>query len=291
MRVPELRRTSKTLSAALLSMLLATLPAMAQEGSAHVAPTILAGLVHGLTQRQVEARLGARGEHEFTAALSNAVVRCVSYYRNDVYGHYYLVFTNDCLARVCRPPPFEMRQQRYGRGWANYRVLGDPEARIGKVLGAQDMIGPRLVAALKPVSPPKQHVDPGLTAALLLARRGADREKQDEWGRQFNALLRRYDPYGITLGSTVSSVEDRLGKPHTTERLPGDRQIRYYGSVEFGRVGQRELMWVSVVYQHAKVIRVFSRDFLDEDKVRQLEGGSSQVETVGSRAGEGSSRR
>src|SRR5437667_9594586 len=59
--------------------------------SPNVSPVALSSLQHGLTQQQVEERLKARGDHEFTAAFSNGIARWISYYRNDVYGHYYLV--------------------------------------------------------------------------------------------------------------------------------------------------------------------------------------------------------
>jgi len=249
-----------------------------EDGAPNVPPGALASLQHGLTQQQVEAHMKARGQHQFTAALSNGVgiVRCVSYYRNDVYGHYYLVFTNDHLARICQPPSFDMRREPYRGTWANYRVLGDPETRVAAVLRAEDMIGPRLTAALKPQTPPKRSVDPGLTAAFLLAQKSADAASQSERERKFHALVKRYDPYQIATGSALASVERQLGKPHITESLDGGREIRYYGNTEFGLSASRELMWLSVVYEDGKVVRVLSRDFVDHDKIRPLEERTSQ---------------
>jgi hypothetical protein len=61
-------------------------------GQANVPPNLLAGLQLGMTQEGVEPVLGAKGDHQFTALISSDVVRCVSYYRNDVSGEYYLVF-------------------------------------------------------------------------------------------------------------------------------------------------------------------------------------------------------
>jgi len=244
--------------------------------SPNVPPGALANLQHGLTQEQVEEQLKARGDHEFTAALSNGVARCVSYYRNDVDGHYYVVFTNNHLAQICRPPPFEMRRESYNGTWANYRALGDPETRLAAVLRAEDMIGPRLTAAVKPQTPPKRSIDPGLTAAFLLAQKSMNAASQAERELKFSALVKQFDPSQIALGSALTSVESRLGKPHITHSLDGGREMRYYGNIEFGLRASRELMWLSVVYEDGKVIRVFSRDFVDHDKIRPLEEKSSR---------------
>jgi hypothetical protein len=235
----------------------------------------LAGLQHGLTQQQVEEQLKAGGYHQFTAAFSNGVVRCVSYYRNDVYGHYYLVFTNDHLARICQPPPFELREEPYRGTRAVRRVLGNPEARVAVVLDAEDMIGPRLSAALKSQMLPKRSVDPGLTVAFLLAKASAIAGSNSERERKFLALVKQYDPYRIAPGSLLTSVEGRLGKPHVTESLEGRREIRYYGNIEFGLSGRRELMWLAVVYEDGRVVRVYSHDFVDHDKIKRLEQGAS----------------
>ncbi len=245
---------------------------LAAEGaSPNVAPVALASLRHGLTQHQVAELLKARGDHQFTAVLSNGITRCVSYYRNDVYGHYHLVFTNDHLAGICEPPPSEQRKEPYKGTWAIYRVMTDPEARLAAVLRSEDMIGPRLTAALKPKTPPKRSVDPGLTAAFLLAQKLAGAGSQSARERKFSVLVKQFDPYEVALGSPLTLVERRLGRPHITEPLGAGREIRYYGSIEFGMTGSKELMWLSVVYADGKVIRVFSRDFIDKDKIRPLE--------------------
>jgi|ERR1043166_7147441 hypothetical protein len=133
------------------------------------------------------------------------------------------------------------------------------------------MIGPVLTAALKPQTPPKQSVDPGLAGAFLLAQKSTSAASKSERERKFLALVKQYDPYQIAPGSALASVEGQLGKPHITEFLSGGPEIRYYGNIEFGLSASRELMWLSVVYEDAKVVRVFSRDFVDQDKIRPLE--------------------
>jgi len=242
-----------------------------QDGAPKVSHGALASLRHGLTQQQVEDQLKARGYHQFTASFSNVVARCLSYYRDDVYGHYYLVFTNDHLARICQPPPFEMRKEPYRGTWANYRVFGDPETRLAAVLRAEDMIGPQLTAALKPQTAPKRSVDPGITAALLLTQRSASAASQSERERKYRTLLKQYDPFEVAPGAALALVESRLGKPQVTELLESGREIRHYGNVEFGLSASRELMWLAVVYEGGKVVRVYSHDFVDHDKIRPLE--------------------
>ena len=237
----------------------------------NVSPASLATLVRGMAQGQVEEHLSTRGHHQFTAALSNATVRCVSYYRNDVYGQYYLVFINDHLATVCAPPPFEMRKEPYMDSWANYRVLGNPEDRVKAVLQAEDMLGPRLTEALTPRPPAKQSVDPGLTAAYLQSQATANKKRQEQRASEFADLRVQFDPYGVDIGSTVPFAEKRVGEAKIIEMLGPGREIRYYGSPEYGRTGSRELMWLSVVYEEGKAVRVFSHDFVDHDKIRPLE--------------------
>ena len=242
-----------------------------QPGSPNVFPTALASVRHVMTQYEVEQHLSARGYHQFTAALSNIVVRSVSYYRNDVYGHYYLVFTNEHLAKVCAPPPFEMRKEPYMDSWVNLRVLVSPESRVEAVLCAEDMIGPGLTAALQPKTLSKRTVDCGHTAAFWLTKLFSQSSSQNERERQYEALLKTLDPYAIAIGVEMATVESRLGKPQIIEALGNGQEIRYYGSPEYGLSGSRELMWLSVVYANGKAIRVFSHDFVDQDKIRPLE--------------------
>jgi hypothetical protein len=164
-----------------------------------------------------------------------------------------------------------MRKEPYRGTWANYRVLGDPETRLAAVLRAEDMIGPRLTAALKPQTPPKRSVDPGLTAAFFLAQILAGATSQSERERRYHALVKQYDAYQVAPGSPLALVEHRLGKPQITEPIGEGREIRYYGNIEFGLSAGRELMWLAVVYEDGSVVRVYSHDFVDHDKIRPLE--------------------
>jgi len=147
-------------------------------------------------------------------------------------------------------------------------VLGDPEARLDAVLQSEDMIGPQLSAALTPQPPPRHSWDPGLTTAFWLAQRTANKAALAERERQFADRAEQFDPLAIDVGSSLNAVEKRLGKPQVTESLEANREIRFYGTIEFGLIEQ---MWISIVYEEGKVIRVFTRDFFDRDKVRSLE--------------------
>ena len=232
----------------------------------------LGRLSHGMSQTEVERLLGARGNHQFTALISNINYRCVAYYRGEIYGKYYLLFTNGHLSKVCKPPPFEMREIAYEGTWAVIRVLGDPEARIIETLAATDMIGPALVADLRPAKPPKQSWDPGLTAAFLLVKwLFGDRQREAAQRREWEALLVKYDPFAIELGMAREDVEGRLGKAQITEELGPERNICFYGNIKYGLMGSEQLMWLAVVYNQGRVVRVFSHDFVDWGKIRQLE--------------------
>jgi|GEM_PF-1880345 len=232
----------------------------------------LAGLSHGMTELQVVDALGARGIHQFTALRSNSIIRCKAYYRSEMFGKYYVVFTNNHLLAICEPPPFKMQLVSYQGSWSNRRVLGNPEERIAQVLDASDIIGSALFAKLKPSTRTKRSWDPGLTAAYLLTRKlFADKKREAEREAAYTALLDRYDPIGIDLGATVEMIEARLGTSHITQALEMDREMRYYGSIEYGLTGNRELMWLAIVYDKGKVIRVFSDDFIDHEKIRAIE--------------------
>jgi len=203
--------------------------------------------------------------------VSNAIIRCVSFDRNDVYGHYYLVFTEDLLTSVCKPPPFQTREVPYEGTVSVRRMLGNPEDRVSAVLGAEDMIGAKLMAELKPQTPPKQSVDLGLTAAYLLTKPLSQSASQKAREGEYQAFLKKLDPYTLTIGADVSSVKSRLGDPQLVEPFDDKHEIHYYGSPHHGLMGSRELMWLSVVYANGKAVRIFSHDFLDQNKIRPLE--------------------
>ena len=271
--------------ATVLSILFACSTAVAHKLPKQVRPNVplnaLLSLRHGFTQQQVEDLLKIRGYHQFTAVLSNSTARCVTYFRNDVYGKYYLVFINERLVKICNPPPFELISEPLsGGGVCVFPVLGNPETRIDAVLQAEDLIGPKLTAALVPQTPPKQSVDWGLTAALVLTSLVLGNPSRDhKREHMYWALVEKFDPYKIALGSNRESVESHLGKPHIIESLDKDREMRYYGSIWFGLQWGRKLMWLSVVYENDKVVQVLSRDFVDFTfKIRSLDEKASPPE-------------
>ena len=274
-------------TATILSILLACSTTFAHKPPDKVRPNVppsaLLSLRHGFTQKQVEDLLKVRGYHQFTAVLSNGTTRCITYYRNDVSERYYLVFLNERLVKICNPPPFEMIKvpQTDGTVWVQ-RVLGNPETRIDAVLHAEDLIGPKLPAALVPQTPPppKQSVDWGLTAAFVLTKLAfGSSSREHKRGHMYADLVEKFDPYEIEVGSSRESVESRLGKPHIIESLDKDREMRYYGSIWFGLAVRRGTMWLSVVYENDKVIQVLSHDFIDVTfKIRPLDEKSSRPE-------------
>ena len=232
----------------------------------------LRNLTAGMRESDVETELGKRGNHQFSAQWSNSVIRCVAYHQCNVYGKYYLVFTNRCLSAICDPPRKEMVRVPYRGSWLNKSILGDPEVRISRVLESTNLLGTAFGVASKRDGKANRSIDPGLTAAYALTKSlcaGNAREK--ERAKTYATLLDKYDPYKIELGTDILAVEQRLGTPQITLSLGMETEMRYYGSIEYGLRACRELMWLAVVYDKGKVIRVFSEDFLDYDKIRDLE--------------------
>lgn len=231
----------------------------------------LRSLSHGMTEHEVEAALGARGVHQATALISNDIIRVTAYFRSEIYGMYYLVFVNQILTKVCEPPPFEMGVRRFGdHPPSAVRLLADPETRLAEVLAAEDMIGPELAAALQPAERRKRRGDPGLSAALFLTRlifRDRTAEAQEE--RDYKAILDRFDPFKVMVGSHVDTIESRLGSPHIQNIHEDGRDFRYYGHLSFR--GTRELQWLCIVYSNGTASRVFSSQFIDWNIIRTLE--------------------
>ncbi len=232
----------------------------------------LASLSHGISENDVEKILKARGNHQFTAILSNITVRCTAYYRSEVYGEFYLVFTNSYLASICEPPPFKFQEIPYQGTVAVQRILGDPEDRIVKVLNSPDIIGHKLKSLLKPRKRVKKSSDPGLTAAYLLTKMlFTDKKREAQRKIEYERLLDLYDPFQIPLGAPLQDIESHLGKPHIIQTLGENREMRYYGSIKYGLLASRALMWLTVVFDDSKVVRVFSHDFVDHEKIKALE--------------------
>jgi hypothetical protein len=125
---------------------------------------------------------------------------------------------------------------------------------------------------------PTHAIGPALAAApivgvvfapIALARwagGGAEREELRE-------LARRFDPYRVRLGMTVDEVGALLGTSGVKEALGGGLETRYYGSTKLGTRNPR--LWVSVVFQEGRTVRVFSGDFFD---YQRLEGRLKESE-------------
>lgn len=232
----------------------------------------LRSLTPGMRESDVENKLGKRGNHQFSAILSNGVIRCIAYCRDAIYGEYYLVFTNGHLSAICVPPPHEMERIPYRGTWLNQSVLRDPEDRITSVREARNLIGTEFGASVKHRKEKARSYDLGLTAAYLLTRTlCAGKAQEEKRARVYAELLDKYDPFKVELGAAAEAVEERLGAPQITQALDREREMRYYGSIEYGFMGSRKLMWLAIVYDKGKVIRVFSDDFVDYAKIRELE--------------------
>jgi hypothetical protein len=234
-------------------------------------------LERGASLPHCEAVVGVPARHEFTARHGGATVRCVSYLFASYHLKYYCVFTNGALWKIIQPPRFAHELSAWERGtravWTSY----DSEERLEVVLHAPDLDRRSLRTSIERRYKPKafDHTLPGalmvgvVFAPVALARwagGGAEREELRE-------LARRFDPYRVRLGMTVDEVGALLGTSGVKEALGGGLETRYYGSTKLGTRNPR--LWVSVVFQEGRTVRVFSGDFFD---YQRLEGRLKESE-------------
>ena len=243
-----------------------------EEALPRVSVESLAEIREGMSFAEVEDIFGSPGRHQFTVSIDGKEIRCVTHYRSGQYGRVYFVFENDRLLAASHPPPFEQKTVPYRNTLSVRRVYGDPQDVVQQVLNSDNLIGPELVAALKPLPAPKTRVDPGLTAAYLVTRIFTGGKARESKRREtLNRLLDRFDPFQIDLGMMQDDVEARLGKPKIIEALEDGTEKRYYGSIDYGLSYSRERMWLTVDFKDAEVIRVYTNDFLNFHKIRELE--------------------
>lgn len=244
-----------------------------------VRSTVLATLQHDMTQEEVAGLLGNFGKHQFTAILSNGTVQCVQYTRDEMYGRYFIVFLDGKLKSICHPPLGRTREERRianGGSWSVSRVFEAPEKHIQEILDAPDLTGENLKTEMKVL--PKErssHIDFGLTAVAattqvvspLFSNPFSARRRRNEWMH----LLEKYNPFSFDVGMSREQIEARLGESHLVEELGNGNEFRLYGAGAYTQPGgEREFVWIGFVFEAGKTIRIFSRDFLDFDRVTLL---------------------
>ena len=226
---------------------------------------IVIHLQRGISENDLQATLRTPPTHEFTARTPTNVIRCVSYCFGKPRLKYYFVFFDGTLAKVCEPPPFEYGFVPYKGAKLSVRKPWTPEERMLAVLRSLDLQGEAFEQSLtrrdvakasrsKNVLPAFFIVAPAWIATAPI--RGLNR-------LQVESLADKFAPDRIHLGMQASEVEKRFGDPKTTDNLDDGREIRYYGSP---KLGVNPLLWVSVVFEGDRVIRIFSDDFFDTDK-------------------------
>jgi hypothetical protein len=239
--------------------------ASAQGSGKKVAVDSLLHLERGQSQKKIEEVFGTPARHEFTARIDDRLLRCASF-AFDSTGRYYFVFTNDALAKICEVTPFEFRRVPYKDTWWEIPVRADPEKRLKKVLDSPDLVGAALSESLKRRGPPPKSGSMNVLPAFIVAAPfwAAAAPLRAERRAEVEALAKKFDPYKVKLGMSVEHVEEMFGKPHVTDSVREKRETRYYGSA---RLGESPLLWISVVFEDGRTVRVFSGDFFDMDKI------------------------
>jgi hypothetical protein len=232
-------------------------------------PRILLTVERGVSQKQIETLLSVPARHEFTASREQKTLRCVSYYFASFHLEYYLVFTNDALEKIIQPPRFEHELSPAERGqravWKSYA----PEERMEVVLQVPDLDQHGILASIERRYRPKAF-DNALPGAIIAGVIGAPvaLARGVVENREIRALAEKFDPHRVKLGMSVTEVDGMFGPPILSEKSEDGSETRYYGSTKLGV--QNPMLWVSVMFNGEKVIRVFSDDFFNYRKVQAV---------------------
>lgn len=180
------------------------------------------------------------------------------------------VFTNRALARVVASPTNRVTITDNGS------QRDPPDARISDVLASTKPIPLDAIRKLPPsATPPKQHVDWGLTAAYLLVQVVCTPIKwviphEDpppmETLESYLERRARFDPLKIPLGGTREQCEMRLGAPILVFQEEPTRSIVVYGEHPRNSLYDNPCV-VGIEYRRGLVARVMSRGLFDWDTV------------------------
>ena len=146
------------------------------------------------------------------------------------------------------------------------------DVMINEVLEAPNLIGTEFALVQAPKGADKRSYDYGLAAAYLITRAlFRNRAAEEQQARNYAALLSKYDPFKVSIGELRHDFEARFGPPQITEKLEQGKELRYYGSVKYGFSHGRNLMWYAIVFMNNRVTTILADDFLDQNKIRELE--------------------
>ena len=237
-------------------------------------------LKRGISLAELESAFQIKPTHEFTVRRNAATIRCVRYdlIAPHTYQTYYFVFTNDALASICLPPPLE-----YGERMENDMRIGfvivQPEKIVETVIHSEDLNGEALAKSVSEVMSLKRSKNSGnepwnilpafiILSPLIVATAPVNVVRDIQWRHEFETQRAQHDPFRIGLGMTVGEIEAVLGNPFTIGATADGLEIRYYGSPKF--IGYSGELWVSIVFDQGKVMRVFSDHFFEAEKIRSI---------------------
>jgi hypothetical protein len=240
-----------------------------------ITPEALLNVKRGISQRQLETTFGVAARHEFTTSRNGTTVRCVSCQFASFHLRYYFVFTNDALQKIIQPPRFEHELSPVEKGTRAVWKSHDPQERVDVVLQAPDLDEEGITASIQRRYKPKTP-DNALPGAIIAGVIGAPVAlvRGAVENREIKALADKFDPYRVRLEMPLAEVEQVFGEPRLVEKLPGDSDMRYYGSTKLGT--QNPLLWVSVVFRDDKAVEVFSDDFFNYRKVEGAQGATGK---------------
>jgi len=227
-------------------------------------------LKRGITLAKLESTFQNKPTHEFTVLRNGETIRCVRYdlITPATYQSYYFVFTNDSLTLICLPPPLE-----YGTGTVNgiqydFSIVR-PEKNVETVIHSEDLNGEALAKSVSQIMSFKRtnEWDMKMVPLLLFAPLAIPAvPEKNQWRREFEAQRTQYNPFKVKLGMTITEVEAMFGNSFTIGTTADHHEIRYYGSPKFAAYSGE--LWVSVVFDQGKVVRVFGDRFFDDEVIR-----------------------
>ena len=250
---------------------------------------IITNLSPGLSLEEVQKRLAAKLQHEFTAGIESNQFLCVLMRntQSSAPAFFYLLFRNGGLSGILEEPQPVFERKTYRGKPASVPKPVDPEEELGAVLKQPFLraaeIKQRMEAWAAAAEAASSGKEPGnirpafaLAAPLVAAKAPTVAKARKEAA----SLIEKYDPFKIKIGMSPAEVQSLFGLPNNSERK-ADQVLEVYGArlppaatlpVASSEPPPTEVgsVFVAVVFQNGKVTRVFSHDFFDKRTLKQL---------------------
>lgn len=235
---------------------------------------------------EVQKRLVVKLQHEFTATIESNQFLCVRLDDPNNSAFFYLLFRNGGLNGILdeRKPVFERKTFR-GKP-ASVPKPVDSEEEMAAVL-KQAFLTPMEIkqdmeARAAAAEAAKAGQEPGnllpaviVTSPFFAAKAPAVAKARKEAAR----LIEKYDPFKIRIGMSLAEVESLFGEPRYSRR-EADQVMEVYGAklppdatlpvaTKEPPPTEVDSVYVAVVFQDGKVIRVFSHHFFDKRLLKQ----------------------